>query len=160
MAGLLTEIDEGGVATPEWPPFRAPTLGIPQLTIPQLLETLRKLPQPRKDPADEEAGRVLDTQIEAQVHGPIDLHQDVELLVADPAFAATDIGSVLRQLAETYAIPLRWHCGFRLPVRDVPDDFRGPAMPRLAQRIAGNHGTLDAAVIGTAAASLHAQQDA
>ena len=160
MAGLLTEIDEGGVATPEWPPFRAPTLGIPQLTIPQLLETLRDLPQPRKDPADGEAGRVLDTQIEAQVHGPIDLHQDVELLVADPAFAATDIGSVLRQLAETYAIPLRWHCGFRLPVRDVPDDFRGPAMPRLAQRIAGNHGTLDAAVIGTAAASLHAQQDA
>jgi len=105
------------------------------------------------------AGRVLDTQIEAQVHGPIDLHQDVELLVADPAFAATDIGSALRQLAETYAIPLRWHCGFRLSVRDVPDDFRGPAMPRLAQRIAGDHGMLDAAVIGTAAASLHAQQD-
>jgi hypothetical protein len=26
MAGLLAEIDEGGVATPEWPPFRAPTL--------------------------------------------------------------------------------------------------------------------------------------
>ena len=69
MAGLLAEIDEGGVATPEWPPFRAPTLGIPQLTIPQLLETLRDLPQPRKDPADEEAGRILDTQIEAQVHG-------------------------------------------------------------------------------------------
>ena len=44
---------------------------IPQLTIPQLLETLRELPEPRKDPADGEAGRVLDTQIEAQVHGPI-----------------------------------------------------------------------------------------
>ena len=107
MAGLLAEIDEGGVATPEWPPFRAPTLGIPQLTIPRLLETLRDLPQPRKDPADEEAGRVLDTQIEAQVHGPIDLHQDVELLVADPAFAATDIGSTATATGPKRASGLR-----------------------------------------------------
>jgi hypothetical protein len=32
-------------------------------------------------------------------------------------------------------------------------------MARLAQRIAGSDGMLDAAVIGTAAASLHAKQD-
>jgi hypothetical protein len=30
---------------------------------------------------------VLDTQIEAQVHGPINLRRDAELLVADPSFA-------------------------------------------------------------------------
>jgi hypothetical protein len=52
---------------------------------------------------------VLDTQIEAQVHGPIDLHRDVELLVADPAFAATATGTILRQLALRYEIPLQWH---------------------------------------------------
>ena len=87
---------------------------------------------------------MLDTQIEAQVHGPVDLHRDVELLVADPAFATTATGTTLRELAVKYEIPLRWHCGFRLPVGEVPDDFRGPAMPRLAQRIAGSDGTLDA----------------
>ena len=160
MAALLTEIEEGGMATPPWPPFRAPTLGVPRLTVPRLLNFLSELPQPRKDPADEEAGRVLDTVIEAQVHGPIDLHRDVELLVADPAFAATATGIILRELALRYEIPLRWHCGFRLPVREVPDDFRGPAMPRLAQRIAGSNGMLDAAVIGSAATSLHEQPDA
>jgi hypothetical protein len=38
-------------------------------------------------------------------------------------------------------------------LQEVPDDFRGPAMPRLARRIAGD-GVLDAAVIGAAEASL------
>ena len=53
------------------------------------LPTMRRRLVPRKASARSRvsngAGRVLDTQIEAQVHGPIDLHQDVELLVADPA---------------------------------------------------------------------------
>ena len=111
-------------------------------------------------PADGKAGRVLDTQIEAHVHGPVDLRRDVELLVADPAFAATPTGRILRELAESYAIPLRWHCGFQLPVRQVPDDFRGPTMPRLARRIAGDDGTVDAAAIGVAAASLHEHPEA
>jgi Protein of unknown function (DUF3626) len=160
MAALLAEIEDGGTATPPWPPFRAPTLGVPRLTVPRLLDVLHELQQPRRDPAEQEAGRVLDTGIEAQVHGPVDLRQDVELLVADPAFAATTTGTILRELALRYEIPLRWHGGFRLPVREVPDDFRGPAMPGLAERIAGNDGTLDAAVIGSAATSLHQQPDA
>jgi hypothetical protein len=160
MAALLTEIEAGGIATPPGPPYRAPTLGVAQLTIPRLLHLLHELAQPRKDPAVGKAGRVLDTQIEAQVHGPINLHRDVELLVADPAFVASATGAVLRELAQRYDIPLRWHCGFRLAVLDVPDDYRGPAMPRLARRIAGVQGTLDAAVIGRAAASLHQEPEA
>jgi hypothetical protein len=155
MAALLAEIEAGGMASPPWPPYRAQTLGVAQLTIPGLLHILVELAQPRKDPATGNPGRVLDTEIEAQVHGPIDLHRDAELLVGDPSFAASATGAALRELAERYGIPLRWHCGFRLAVRDVPDDFRGPAMPRLARRIAGKDGTLDAAVIGRAAASLH-----
>jgi Protein of unknown function (DUF3626) len=103
---------------------------------------------------------VLDTQIEAQVHGAVDLQEDVELLVADPAFAATSTGEVLRKIAARYGFPLRWHCGFQLTARDVPDDFRGPAIPRLARRIAGEGGIIDAAVIGTAEASLHHHPDA
>jgi hypothetical protein len=53
-----------------------------------------------------------------------------------------------------YGIPMRWHCGFRLAVDMVPDDFRGPAMQPLGRRIAPE-GVLDAAVIGVAEASLH-----
>jgi hypothetical protein len=160
MVALFAEIEEGGMATPPWPPFRAPTLGVPNLTVSRLLDVLKDLHQPRREPADGEPGRVLDTEIEAQVHGPVDMHQDVELLVADPAFAETAIGTILRELALKYGIPLRWHSGFRLPVHKVPDDFRGPAMPRLAQRIAGKNGTVDAAAIGKAEASLRNQPDA
>ena len=160
MAVLLAEIEEGGMAAPPWPPFRTHTLGVSDLTVGRLLDILKELSQPRANPAAQKAGRVLDTLIEAQVHGPVDLHRDIELLVADPAFTATPTGTTLGKLASRYEIPLCWHGGFRLPVGDVPDDFRGSAMPRLAQRIAGNDGTLDAAVIGIAEASLHQQPDA
>jgi hypothetical protein len=160
MGALLTEIEQGAMATPSWPPFRTPILGISHLSVAGFLNVLNDLREQRRHPADGEAGRVLDTQIEAQVHGPIDLKQDVDLLVADPSFASTATGAVLSQLASRYGIPLQWHCGFRLFVRDVPDDFRGPAMARLAQRIASSAGMLDAATIGTAAASLREQPDA
>ena len=154
MAALFAEIEGGAMAAPPWPPFRAPTLGVPNLTVARLLEVLGVLAQPRRDPAELETGRVLDTQIEAQVHGPIELEQDVELLVADPAFAGTNTGTTLREISQRYGFPLRWHCGFRLRVEEVPDDFRGPAMPRLARRIASADGVLDAAVIGAAETSF------
>jgi hypothetical protein len=76
---------------------------------------------------------------------------------ARPCETAT--GTILRELALRYGIPLRWHSGFQFPVHDVPDDFRGPEMPLLARRIAGKDGTLNAAVIGTAEASLREQPD-
>ena len=159
MAALFAEIEAGAMATPPWPPFRAPTLGVPGLTIAQLLDLVGQLPNPRPAPKHLEPGRVLDTQIEAQIHGPIELHKDVELLVADPAFAPAQTGELLRQLAPRCGFALQWHCGFRLRVADVPDDFRGPEMPRLARRIAGDDATLDAAVIGAAEASLHREPE-
>jgi hypothetical protein len=155
MAALLAEIENGGVATPSWPPFRAPTLGMPGITVSGFYDVLKILRQRRPNPSRGDPGRMLDTGVEAQVHGPIRLDRDVETLVADPAFAHTRVGQTLIELADKYGLDLHWHCGFRLAVRDVPDDFRGPAMPRIAERIAGRDGTLDAAVIGSAAASLH-----
>ena len=96
---------------------------LPNLTVARLCDLLlHELPKDRIDTSAGQAGRVLDSQIEAQVHGPIDLRIDVELIVADPAYAAD---ATLRQLSRTYSIPLHWHVGFRLAVRDVPDDFRG-----------------------------------
>src|SRR5262249_18750752 len=114
MAALLAEIDVGGIASPPWPPYRAPTPGIAGLTITRLLAVLRDLEQDRGDPAVGKAGRVLDTIIEAQVHGPIDLSCDVESLVADPSFVDGATGDVLSALSQRYAIPLHWHCGFQL----------------------------------------------
>lgn len=155
MAALLAEIENGGMAAPPWPPFRTPTLGVPGITVGRFCDLLKSLREQRPNPSVGEPGRVLDTGIEAQVHGPVILKRDVETLVADPAFAGTRVGQRLNELADKYGFELQWHCGFRLSVRDVRDDFRGPAMPRLAQHIAGMRGTLDAAVIGRAAASLH-----
>lgn len=154
MAALLAEIENGGIATPDWPPFRAPTLGVPDLTVSRFYDLLKLLHEPRPNPSMGAPGRVLDTGVEAQIHGPVMLNRDVETLVADPAFAQTRIGQSFVELADKYGFDLRWHCGFRLAVRNVPDDFRGPAMPKIAEHIAGRDGTLDAAVIGRAAAAL------
>jgi hypothetical protein len=155
MAALLTEIENGAIATPDWPPFRAPTLGVPDLTVTRFYDLLKLLRERRANPSPGEPGRVLDSGVEAQIHGSVRLDRDIEVLVADPAFAGTRIGQSLVELGDKYGFDLQWHCGFRLNVRDVPDDFRGPAMPKIAERIAGRDGSLDAAVVGKAAASLH-----
>jgi hypothetical protein len=159
MAALLTEIENGGMASPPWPPFQAPTLGVQNLTVRRFSGLLHDLRKGQKEPSESELGRVLDTGIEAQVHGPIELDRDVERLVADPAFADTLVGETLRELAAKYGFPLQWHRGFRLPVREVPKDFRGPAVPLLAARIDCPDGILDAAAIGRAAASFQREPD-
>jgi hypothetical protein len=155
MLALLTELAAGkGTAVP-WPPFVAPILGVEHLTVASLLEYIcTQLPVLRPDASGGIRGRVLDTCIEAQVHGRVDLHRDVEYLVMDPSFKGTAIGATLQEVCTRYDIKAQWHPGFRLLVNAVPDDFRGPAMRRLAQRIAPD-GMLDAAVIGAAEATLH-----
>jgi hypothetical protein len=159
MAALLAEIENGGMASPQWPPFRTPTLGVPGINVGRFCDLLKALCEHRPKPSLGEPGRVLDTGIEAQVHGPVILNRDVETLVADPAFAGTRVGQSLNELADKYGFDLQWHCGFRLSVRDIPSDFRGPAMPLLAQHMAGKDGILDAAVLGRAAVSLHQNPD-
>lgn len=154
MAALLEEVARGQGAAVPWPPFAAPTLGVAGLTVASILDRLRDgLPVQAPD-SSQAPGRVLDTCIEAQVHGPIDLRHDVERLVVDPSFAGTPTGAVLDDVCHRHGVEQRRHCGFRLGVADVPDDFRGPAMPRLARRIARD-GVLDAAAIGAAEATLH-----
>lgn len=159
LVALLEEIEAGGTTFPSWPPFRASTLGLPNPTVGSVLEIVKELATPRPDPMTLPMGRVLDSQIEAQVHGRIDLREDVELLVADPAFAMTPTGQTLRDITSRYGFPLRWHCGFSLPCEDVPDDFRGPVMPRLAHAIADEGGMIDAAVLGAADTSLHRDEE-
>lgn len=99
------------------------------------------------------ATRNLNHYIESQIHGPISLKEDVEVLVADPSFKDTTVGQTLEQMCSKYSIDLKWHMGFVLHVKDVPSDFRGPSMPSLAKRIAYKD-KIDAHTIGSAVISL------
>jgi hypothetical protein len=159
MAPLLEEISRGEGTTARWPPFIAPTLGIPGLTVPRFQELLiSELPANRADPSVGQPGRVLDSCVEAQVHGPVVLKEDAELLVADPSFLGTRIGELLTALASTHGIELRWHRGFQMTPDEVPAEFRGPAVRDLAFQVAGT-GVINAAAIGSAAPWLLAKAD-
>jgi len=148
LAGLLLELARGQGA-----------LGVPHLTVRALLEQLAQGGfAPAQDFSQRALGRALDSFIEAQVHGRISLEEDVEGLVADPAFRGTATGEVLEALSGKYAIPLNWHPGFVLPVSEVPQSFRGYEVQALAQRVAGE-GLLDAAVLGSGANTLALDPD-
>ncbi|MGI5521186.1 DUF3626 domain-containing protein [Micromonospora sp. CA-259024] len=108
-------------------------------------------------------GRALDDYVEAQIHGTLDLAQDVEELVVDPSFAGTPTGAILKLIAERYGLPLRWHPGFVLAVDRIDPVFRGPEIPVLAARLhrefARPGEPVDAALIGRAAASVVAEPE-
>jgi Protein of unknown function (DUF3626) len=108
---------------------------------------------PFPEPALRPLGRALDSFIEVQVHGELRIRDDVELLVADPAFRDHPVADVLAAISNEYQIPMHWHPGYRMPVREVPDVFRDYPVRPLAERIAGD-GLLDAANIGAAANSV------
>lgn len=151
MAELLDEIETRGSA-----------LGWDRLTVPAFLDYLsHRFAELSDNAASSPIGRVLDAYIEAQIHGPVDLSTDVDKLVADPSFQNTVTGEYLEAICRRYGITLRWHPGFVLPVEQVPNDFRGPAMPLLARQITTIADTkiLNAAVIGIAAGSLLRQPE-
>ncbi|UUZ82421.1 DUF3626 domain-containing protein [Paenibacillus sp. P26] len=134
--------------------FREDAIGERGLTPRKFIDHLMQhLDRPLPDRIARGPGRNLNHYIEAQVHGDVDLNKDVELLVADPSFKGTETGRLLEQMARRYAIGLDWHMGFAMRAEEVPADFRGPAMPSLAERIARN-GLVDAGAIGFSAADL------
>ena len=65
MAALLSEIENGGMAAPPWPPFRTPTLGAPGITVGRFYDLAKSLREDRPNSSVGEPGRVLDTGIEA-----------------------------------------------------------------------------------------------
>lgn len=98
----------------------------------------------------------LDHYIEAQIHGDVSLDQDIAILVADPSYMGTAIGDSLIALCHEYGIELHWHQGRQINVAQIPDDFRGAAMPILAQSLAENE-LINAEIIGRAAYQLQKQ---
>lgn len=99
------------------------------------------------------AARDLDGYVEIQIHGGVNLADDVEAIVLDPSFRGTEVERDLAAAAARYGFELAWHRGSELAAGDVPDDFRGPTMPALARRVAEPSGIVDARAIGVAAAT-------
>ncbi len=98
--------------------------------------------------------RALDGYIEAQVHGAVALHEDVEAVVLDPSFRGTDVEVSMGEAARRYRFEMEWHRGSVLDPRRIPVDFRGPDMAPLAHRVARPDGLVDAAAIGRGAAGI------
>jgi len=89
----------------------------------------------------------LDDYIEAQVHGPVRLEDDVEALVLDPSFRDTAV----EQAAGRLGCLVEWHGGFRLGAAELRrcPSFRGPEYVRLGIALAED-GQLDPRLIGDA----------
>jgi hypothetical protein len=79
---------------------------------------------------------VLDSYIEAHVHGPLILAEDVEAVVLDPCYRDTQIGAMAARLP----CAVEWHPGFRMPVSRIEDcvAYRGPEVARLVAIIASD----------------------
>lgn len=92
----------------------------------------------------------LDDHVEAQVHGPLRLMEDVEALVLDPCFQGTQT----ELLARALPCPVEWHPGFRLGIDEIRRHpaYRGPAYVALGATLARD-GQLTPAIIGDAACS-------
>ncbi|MFD8702533.1 DUF3626 domain-containing protein [Kitasatospora sp. NPDC059648] len=90
----------------------------------------------------------LDDYIEAQVHGPVRISQDIEALVLDPCYRGTAVEEAARRLP----CPVEWHPGFRLTVQELRrhPDYRGREFVDLGAEIAVD-GLLDPRIVGAAA---------
>ncbi len=98
----------------------------------------------------------LDDYIEAQVHGVVDLAEDVEALVLDPCYRDTPIETAANRLA----CPVDWHTGFALTTAELRrhPDYRGPEFVDLGLSLA-RADRLDPRVIGDACrAGRHDEQ--
>ncbi|OAN13318.1 hypothetical protein A3K86_16835 [Photobacterium jeanii] len=90
---------------------------------------------------------LLDDYIEAHIHGVLSLADDVDCLVLDPIFRATDI----EQQAVQLDVPVKWHNGYALSMAQMRlyPEYRGLEFIDLAQELAQD-GKINAKLLGTA----------
>jgi hypothetical protein len=155
LAGLLERIAKGD------------DLGRP-LTIASLVD---RLLDPGPNRPVRVMGHALDAFLEAQVHGPITLADDVSEIVIDPSFRGSAAGATLLAAAERYHVRASWNAGSRLTVDQIPPEEPPVPEPRrwaafcaagraadLARVVIARFATdgrhLDAAALGAAAASV------
>ena len=123
-------------------------LGSEGLTLHRLVAEMRsKLPIVPEGVSADRLGRALDSFVEAQVHGAVDLQRDVEAMVVDSSFYGTHVGRTLAQLSSSYDISFRWHPGFTLAPDEFPEEFRGFPTRRIAERVA-KEGVVNAPTLG------------
>lgn len=98
--------------------------------------------------AEADSQDALDDYIEAQVHGPLALKDDVEALVLDPCYQGTPVEASARRLP----CALEWHPGFTLTTEELRrhPDYRGAEFVALGESIA-QAGRLTPRLIGAAA---------
>lgn len=76
----------------------------------------------------------LDNYVEAHIHGPLRITEDVEAIVLEPSYQATNI----EEAAESLGCKVEWHSGFRLSLdrMDECETYRGPVAASAIARIA------------------------
>jgi Protein of unknown function (DUF3626) len=101
------------------------------------------------------ADDLLDGYVEAQVHAPVRLADDVERIVLDGAFRDTEIHGIARKLADRYDLDLGWAPTRALDPSGLDPTFRTPVSPGLARevhaRLARPGQGLDVELVGRAA---------
>ncbi|MBD5787474.1 DUF3626 domain-containing protein [Cellulosimicrobium terreum] len=92
-------------------------------------------------------GDPLDRYVEAHVHGPVRVPDDVEALVLDPSCA----GGGLERAARAAGLVVELHDGYAAHVETIEQhpDYRGPQVVALARRLAVD-GVLTPAILGRA----------
>jgi hypothetical protein len=90
---------------------------------------------------------LLDSYVEAHVHGPVRFEPDVEAVVLDPSHRGTDVEEAARRLA----CAVEWHPGFRLTADELRrhPEYRGPRYSVLGAELASD-GVLNPHVLGVA----------
>ncbi len=100
----------------------------------------------------------LDSYVEAQIHGPVSLKEDVEKIVVDRSLSGTGIETSLVKLAAEYDLELEWYDGYVAQLSKMPTEFRGYKIGTLMNRMADD-GHLTAAKIGAASNAFHREPD-
>lgn len=92
----------------------------------------------------------LDDYIEAHVHGPLRIAEDVEAVVLDPCYRGTPVEAAAR----AFPCAVEWHDGFRLPMErlDECERYRGAAAAKAVASL-GAEGIVTPREIGAARAA-------
>lgn len=88
------------------------------------------------------------------IHGDILLNNDIESLYLDESFRGTEINRYAEILCIKYHLKLQWIPLRQIKIDDIRDEFRGPIIKLLAEKIDkqfGNRsGNINALLIGKA----------
>lgn len=99
-------------------------------------------------------GRNLDHYIETHIHGDVRLREDVESFYMDESYKDTPFAKKAYEMCQRYEIHLEWIPARKVFVNEIGPLFRGPMIPKLAQKIdrlfGHQQGVIHAALLGEA----------